>query len=205
LGVEALFTGIVEEVGEIEAVEELEGARRFRICAETVLEGLAVGGSVAIDGACHTALEVDDDGFTVESIGTTLGRTLTASYSVGSQVNLERAAHLGARLDGHLVQGHVDGIGELVGSSESGEYRLLDFRIPEEVWRQTILHGSISLNGISLTVNALEAPDICQVAIIPYTWLHTNLSGVSVGEYVNVEGDLVGKYVARMLPGGESR
>jgi riboflavin synthase len=200
-----VFTGIVEEVGEVRSVEDRDGARRIRIGARTVVEGLTVGASVAIDGACHTAVEVDSDGFSVDSIGTTLGRTLTASYVVGSRVNLERAARLGARLDGHIVQGHVDGLGELVWTGESGEYRLLDFRIPEPVWRHTILHGSIALNGISLTVNELREPAICQVAIIPHTWSTTNFAMLGVGGSVNVEGDLIGKYVERILPDSESR
>jgi len=193
-----MFTGIIEETGRVAAIEPLERARRIRVEAGTVLDGLSRGASVAIDGACHTAIEIDTDGFVVESVGTTLSRTVAGSYEVGSVVNLERAAVLGARMDGHLVQGHVDGVGTLLRVERDGEYRLLDFRIPDEVLRQTILHGSIAFNGISLTVNRLLDGG-CQVAIIPHTWRETNLSALEPGDPVNVEGDMIGKYVARVF------
>ena len=193
-----VFTGIIEEVGTVSAFEPMENARRIRFSAAIVLEGLNVGASVSIDGACHTAISVDEGGFSVESVGSTISRTISGLYQLGARVNLERAAALGTRLDGHLVQGHVDGLGELLRVSEEGDFRLLDFKLPPEVLRQTILHGSVSLNGISLTVNALS-PDGCQVAIIPHTWAETNLSELAVGDSVNVEGDLIGKYVARLM------
>jgi riboflavin synthase len=193
-----VFTGIVEEVGTVSGIEPMENVLRIRIDASRVLEGLEVGASVSIDGACHTAIWVGSDGFEVESVGTTVSRTISGSYVVGSRVNLERAAVLGRRLDGHLVQGHVDGVGQLLRVSEKGDYRLLDFRLPEAVLRQTILHGSVCLNGISLTVSALEA-DACQVAIVPHTWAETNLVDLSVGAPINVEGDMIGKFVARLM------
>lgn len=193
-----MFTGIIEEVGTVSAVQPMENARRITISASDVLEGLEVGASVSIDGACHTAVEISPTGFRVDSVGSTISRTITGSYEVGSRVNLERAAALGTRLDGHLVQGHVDGVGELLALSEEGGYRLLDFRLPPEILRQTILHGSISINGISLTVNVLMAEG-CQVAIIPYTWDETNLADLQIGSSVNVEGDMIGKYVARLM------
>ncbi len=197
-----MFSGIVEEVGGIRSITELDGAREIRIEANMILDDLTPGASVSLDGACHTAVSVFDDGFTVHSIGTTLSRTVAASYAVGSAVNLERSMALGGRLDGHLVQGHVDGVGELVCVSEEGEYRLLDFRLPSDIAAQTILHGSIAINGVSLTVNALD-DDVCQVGIIPFTWEHTNLGRLGLGDPVNVEGDMIGKYVRRMLPEAE--
>ena len=117
-------------------------------------------------------------------------------------MNLERAVAVGTRLDGHLVQGHVDAVGDLIGIEDQGEYRLLDLRIPSDVASGTILHGSITLNGVSLTVNAISDDHICQVAVIPYTWDHTNLSRLEAGARVNVEGDLIGKYVRRLLSEG---
>jgi riboflavin synthase len=195
-----MFSGIVEEVGVVQRVTEMDGAREFLIGARSVLSDLIPGASVSIDGACHTAVTVSEDGFTVQSIGTTLSRTVAVGYAEGTSVNLERSMALGGRLDGHLVQGHVDGVGELVSLAEEGEYRLLDFRVPEGIAAQTILHGSITFNGVSLTVNALRGSDICQVGIIPFTWAHTNLGQISVGDAVNVEGDMIGKYVRRMLP-----
>jgi riboflavin synthase len=195
-----MFSGIVEEVGVVQTITELDGAREFLIGARAVLTDLAPGASVSIDGACHTAVSVIEDGFTVQSIGTTLSRTVAAFYAPGTSVNLERSMALGGRLDGHLVQGHVDGLGELISLAEEGEYRLLDFRLPKGIAARTILHGSITINGVSLTVNALPGSDICQVGIIPFTWEHTNLGKLVVGDAVNVEGDMIGKYVRRMLP-----
>ncbi len=196
-----MFSGIVEEVGTIRATREMDGARELEIDAGVVLEDLQPGVSVNLDGACHTVVEVLDGGFTVNSVGTTLSRTVAGGYTEGSPVNLERAVAIGTRLDGHLVQGHIDGVGDLIGVEQRGEYRLLDFRIPPDVASGTILHGSITLNGVSLTVNAISDDHICQVAVIPFTWEHTNLSMLEPGAQVNVEGDLIGKYVRRLLSG----
>ena len=195
-----MFSGIVEEVGTVRATREMDGARELEIDARVVLEDLQPGSSVSLDGACHTVVEVLAGGFTVNSVGTTLSRTVAADYTEGSPVNLERAVAVGTRLDGHLVQGHVDAVGDLIGVEDKGEYRLLDFRITSDVASATILHGSITLNGVSLTVNAISDDHICQVAVIPYTWEHTNLRMLEPGAWVNVEGDLIGKYVRRMLP-----
>lgn len=194
-----MFSGIVEEVGAIRATREMDGARELEIEASVVLEDLQPGASVCLDGACHTVVEVLPGGFTVNSVGTTLSRTVAGDYAEGSPVNLERALSVGTRLDGHLVQGHIDGVGDLIGVEHRGEYRLLDFRIPSDVASGTILHGSITLNGVSLTVNAISDDHICQVAVIPYTWEHTNLGTLEPGARVNVEGDLIGKYVQRLL------
>jgi riboflavin synthase len=195
-----MFTGIVEEVGTVGATREMEGAREVEIHASVVLEDLEPGASVSLDGACHTVVQLVDGGFTVHSVGTTLSRTVAADYAEGSRINLERAVRVGTRLDGHLVQGHVDAVGELIAIEDQGEYRLLDFRIPSEVASGTILHGSIAFNGVSLTVNAISDEHVCQVAVIPYTWEHTNFALLTPGARVNVEGDLIGKYVRRMLP-----
>ena len=196
-----MFSGIVEEVGTVRATREMDAVRELEIGAKLVLEDLQPGSSVSLDGACHTVIEVLGGGFTVNSVGTTLSRTVAGDYSEGSPVNLERAIAVGTRLDGHLVQGHVDAVGELIHVEDRGEYRLLDFRIPADVASGTILHGSITINGVSLTVNAISDDHVCQVAVIPYTWEHTNLRVLEPGVRVNIEGDLIGKYVRRMLPG----
>ena len=194
-----MFSGIVEEVGTVRATRQMDGARELEIEAKLVLEDLKPGASVSLDGACHTVVEVMAGSFTVNSVGTTLSRTVAADYTEGSPINLERALAMGTRLDGHLVQGHVDAVGDLIGVEDQGEYRLLDFRIPSDVASGTVIHGSIALNGVSLTVNAISDDHICQVAVIPYTWEHTNLSRLGSGARVNVEGDLIGKYVRRLL------
>jgi riboflavin synthase len=195
-----MFTGIVEAVGTVVRVLDLEGARRVRIEVEgPVLEGLRPGESIAVDGACLTPVTVDGLGFEVEVVLSTLSRTVASSYEAGRRVNLERALALGDRLDGHMVQGHVDGHGRLERAEEVGETRYLTFRVPAIVDEATILHGSIAVNGVSLTVNAMPEPGLMQVAIIPHTWSHTNLGDLTQGDTVNVEGDLLGKYVGRML------
>ena len=194
-----MFTGIIESVGAVREVTDRESTRVFRVTAPDFAAELSPGESIAVDGACLTAVEADDETFTVEVIGTTLERTVAGRYGVGSPMNLERAMVRGARLDGHIVQGHVDGVGHLIQVVKDGEYWLMDFRIPGDVIDQTILHGSICLNGVSLTVSDILADDVVQIGIIPYTWEHTNLGRMSPGDPVNVEGDLIGKYVGRIL------
>ncbi|TVR65143.1 MAG: riboflavin synthase [Gemmatimonadales bacterium] len=201
-----MFTGIIEQVGRIAAVQEREGLRRLEVDVDPAfLEGVKPGDSIAVDGACLTPVEVGVRTFVVQVVASTLGRTLAGGYAAGDRVNLERAMRLGARLDGHLVQGHVDGPGELTSVRREGDTVFLEFRIPREVHRATIPYGSVALNGISLTVNALREPDLLEVAIIPHTWAHTNLAELEPGGRVNVEGDLIGKYVGRLLPSNPSQ
>ncbi len=194
-----MFTGIVEEVGEIRQVEELQGGRTFTIGAESVLDGLRIGDSVAIDGACHTVTRILTDGFEVQSVATTLQRTALGEYGTGRRVNLERAMALGDRLGGHLMQGHVDAVGRVLAIIPRGEHVLIDFTLPPLVADVTILHGSIGLNGVSLTVNALPADGVAQVSIIPHTWAVTALPELEVGSAVNLEGDMIGKYVQHLM------
>ncbi len=193
-----MFTGIIESVGEVAAVTGGARGLTLVIAAPFVTE-LRPGQSVAVDGACLTVHSVGDGTFTVEAGATTLERTIAASYSPGSRVNLERALRAGARLDGHLVQGHVDGCATLVGLERDGDTRVLDFRLPAEVFRGTVPCGSIALNGASLTVNSLLEGAVCQVALVPWSWENTNFPSLRRGDRVNVEADLVGKYVQRIM------
>ncbi|HEX8394471.1 MAG TPA: riboflavin synthase [Longimicrobium sp.] len=194
-----VFTGIVEEVGTIAAVEPAGNGVIFTLHASRVLDGMGLGDSVSIEGACLTVTSIIEGGFTVQAIGTTLERTTFGGFRVGQRVNLERALAFGARLGGHLVAGHVDGVGEVTRIAPREELTLIDFTLPEEVIGVTVLHGSITLNGISLTVNDLPAPGICQVSIIPYTWDHTSIGDLREGTAVNVEGDMIGKFVRNLL------
>jgi riboflavin synthase len=194
-----VFTGIVEEVGTVADAREAGNGVVFTIAAEAVLEGMGLGDSVAIDGACLTVTSLLDGAFTVQAVGTTLGRTTFGGFRAGRRVNLERAMSLGQRLGGHIVQGHVDGLGTATSIRRHEELVLIDFEMPEDVASVTVLHGSITLNGISLTVNALPSPGVCQVSIIPFTWEHTNLPELSEGDAVNLEGDTIGKYVRHLL------
>jgi riboflavin synthase len=194
-----MFSGIVESIGQVREVADFETTRRFRVEAPEVTPGLGSGDSVAVDGACLTVTELHEDGFSVDVIGTTLDRTIAGSYVDGSHVNLERALRVGDSLDGHIVQGHVDGVGNLIQSVKSGEFWIMDFTLPFDVFAETIDHGSITLNGVSLTVSELLPETGVRVGVIPFTHAHTNLGTIEPGSAVNVEGDLIGKYVGRIL------
>lgn len=193
-----MFSGIVEALATIRSVEEKESTRRFVIEAPFAHE-LGIGDSVAIDGACMTATTVEGGAFSVDVIGTTLAKTVAGRYEPGAAVNVERALALGHRIDGHLVQGHVDGVGHLRQNRRDGDFWLLDFEIPSGIADDTIEHGSITLNGVSLTVSELLPDSGVRIGIIPHTHAHTNLGTLEVGDPVNVEGDMIGKYVARIL------
>jgi len=194
-----MFTGIIETVGVISAARDRAGTRRFVIEAPEMAAEIGDGDSITVDGACQTSVASDSRTFAIDTIGTTLSRTIAGSYRVGTRVNLERSMVLGGRLDGHLVQGHVDGVGRVISVRRDGEFWLMDFQVPEVVERVLILHGSITINGVSLTVNAIPSRSQCQVGIIPFTWEHTNLGDLKPGDPVNLEGDLIGKYVGKFL------
>lgn len=197
-----MFTGIIEAVGEIESAEPLErgAGRRFRIGASFAPE-LGIDESVAVNGACLTVVAQDDAAFEVEVIAETLRKTSLGQIEAGGRVNLERAMKLGGRLDGHLVQGHVDATGTVTGVEEDGASWLVSVRFPERYRPNLIPVGSITLDGISLTVARLEG-DVLTVAIIPHTWTHTTMASWQPGRTVNLEFDLVGKYVLRWLDHG---
>jgi riboflavin synthase len=196
-----VFTGIVEAVGVVRDVEERASARRFWVEAPSLAPELGAGASVAVDGACLTVVEIDDGRFAVDVIGTTLARTVAGSYRDGSRVNLERAMQVGSRIDGHLVQGHIDGVGHLARCTMEGDFWLMDFRLPADVASLTVERGSVAINGVSLTVSEVLKGDVCRIGVIPFTHAHTNLGDLEVGVAVNVEGDLIGKYVGRVLAG----
>lgn len=192
-----MFTGIVTAMGEIEAANR--GPERLALTIRSPYADLAVGDSVAVNGACLTVVETDGRTFRVDVIVTTRGRTGLAGARPGDRVNLERPLAVGERLGGHFVQGHVDGLGEVVGRREEADARLLDVRLPPELAELSIPHGSIAIDGVSLTINAIPAPDIVQVALIPYTLEHTTLGEREVGDRVHVEADMLGKYARQLL------
>lgn len=194
-----MFTGIIEAVGVVSAARERAGTKRFVIEAPELAGEVKDGDSITVDGACQTSVASDGRTFAIDTIGTTLSRTIAGSYRVGTRVNLERSMVLGGRLDGHLVQGHVDGVGRVTSVRQEGDFWLMDFRVPDVVEKVVILHGSITINGVSLTVNAIPTRGQCQVGIIPFTWEHTNLGSLKPGDSVNLEGDLIGKYVGKFL------
>ncbi len=193
-----MFTGLVESVGRLVGREEFDKGIRFRMSAPELAEYVREGDSLAIDGVCHTVFDVAGEEFTFESIRTTLSRTTLGEFTRGREVNLERAIRAGEPMGGHLVQGHIDGVGEITEVEKAGETVFLRFRMPAEIARLTVLYGSIALDGISLTANQLFQ-DVAEVAIIPYTWSHTNVGRLETGSLVNLEADLVGKYVDQLL------
>ncbi len=194
-----MFSGIIEQVGIVAVVEEGRDARHLTVEAGPLSAELEPGDSVSVDGTCLTVETVSGDRFSVTAVAATLSRTIAGGYATDTAVNLERALRADSRLDGHLVQGHVDGIGSLVEAADAGESRVLRFRIPEEVAAATVEHGSIAINGVSLTVSRLLGNAEIEVALVPFTLTHTNLRLLRPGDPVNVEGDLIGKYVGKML------
>jgi riboflavin synthase len=194
-----MFTGIVTAVGEVREAREAGGGLELTIACPYA--DLAAGESIAVDGACLTAASVSPGAFTAHLVRTTLERTGFAAYAVGRRVNLERALRVGDPLGGHLVQGHVDGVGTVIRVSQRADARLIDLRVPDEIARISIPLGSITVDGVSLTVNAISAPGTIQISLIPFTLEHTTLGERGVGDRVHLEGDTIGKYVAAMMKG----
>ena len=190
-----MFTGIVDAVGRIDAVHANNGVE-LRLKAS--YKGVKKGESIAVNGACLTVERVVKGGFTVHAVQTTLGRTLIGEWEKGRSVNLERALKAGDRLGGHFVQGHVDGVGEVVRVAEADDALLVDVRVPREVEETTVLHGAITVDGVSLTVNTLPSAGVVQVSLVPFTRQHTTLGGLSSGDRVHVEADVLGKYVRQI-------
>ena len=190
-----MFTGIVDAVGRVDSVAQNNGVE-LRIKAS--YRALKKGESVAVNGACLTVERVLKGGFTVHAVATTLGRTLIGEWAKGRTVNLERALRAGDRFGGHFVQGHVDGVGTVERVTAQGDALLLDIRLPREVTETTVLHGAITVDGVSLTVNALPEPGVIQVSLVPFTRAHTTLGQVAAGERVHVEADVLGKYVRQL-------
>jgi len=192
-----LFTGLVDDVGVVERVEQADVGRLMRIASRYT--GLATGESVAVNGACLTVRESGAGWFDVAAVVTTLGRTTIGDWHAGRRVNLERAMRLGDRLGGHLVQGHVDDVGMVEEVSRRDDALLVDVRLPDDLVPLMVLHGSVTVDGVSLTVNALPSPGILQLSLIEFTWRHTTLGALSVGDAVHVEADMLGKYVRQLV------
>lgn len=201
-----MFTGIIEAIGTVRQVTRSAGGARSYIEAGPLVEGLQAGDSIAVDGACLTVTAVKGGGFTCDLSTETLARTTLGRLRAGSRVNLERPLRLGDRLGGHLVTGHVDAMGEVAdripqgpgSSSGETEGEFWRFRFPQDLAPLLVMKGSIAVDGISLTVAELSR-EIFGVALIPYTLRRTTLGGKRVGDPVNLEADLLGKHVARLL------
>lgn len=193
-----MFTGIVTEVGRVRRVAESSGERRFEIEAPCSLSGLEIGASVAHSGVCLTVVELFEDGWAVEASPETLGATSLGHWSEGAEINLERAAKVGDELGGHIVAGHVDGVGEVMSvTPEAGSHRVR-IRAPEPLHRFIAPKGSITVEGVSLTVNEVEDA-VFGVNVIPHTWAHTTLGRLNSGARVNLEVDLLARYAVRWM------
>ncbi|MET9154182.1 riboflavin synthase [Streptomyces griseoflavus] len=193
-----MFTGIVEELGEITAVETLDGACRFRLRGPVVTEGAKHGDSIAVNGVCLTVVEHQGDEFTADVMAETLNRSSLGALAVGSRVNLERPTAVGSRLGGHIVQGHVDGTGKILGREPSQHWEIVTISLPADLSRYVVEKGSITVDGISLTV-VDAADDHFTVSLIPTTLALTTLGIKQPGDPVNLEVDVIAKYVERML------
>ncbi len=193
-----MFTGIVEELGEVTAVETLDDACRFRLRGPVVTEGAKHGDSIAVNGVCLTVVEHRGDEFTADVMAETLKRSSLGALAVGSRVNLERPTAVGSRLGGHIVQGHVDGTGQILGRRPSEHWELVRISLPADLSRYVVEKGSITVDGISLTV-VDAAADHFTVSLIPTTLALTTLGIKQPGDPVNLEVDVIAKYVERML------
>ena len=194
-----MFTGIVQAVGRIDRFVPGEAGARARIDAPSLdLADALLGDSIAVDGCCLTVVALDGTGFEVDISRETLD--CTAGFRAGQRLNLEKALRANDRLGGHLVTGHVDGVGEVVSVVHEGDNRRLAFRMPTELSRYVARKGSITINGVSLTVNRVEG-DVFAVNLIPHTLAMTNLGDLAPGSPVNLEVDLIARYVERMLTG----
>ncbi|MEV6761722.1 riboflavin synthase [Streptomyces sp. NPDC051105] len=193
-----MFTGIVEELGEITAVENLGDASRFRLRGPVVTEGAQHGDSIAVNGVCLTVVEHEGDEFTADVMQETLKRSSLGALDVGSRVNLERPTAVGSRLGGHIVQGHVDGTGQVLSRTPSENWEIVKVSLPADLARYVVEKGSITVDGISLTVVEVGS-DYFTVSLIPTTLDLTTLGRKQPGDPVNLEVDIVAKYVERLL------
>lgn len=192
-----MFTGLVEAVGTIESVSDTGAGREFRV--RSPWPDLKDGESISINGACLTVRASRDGTFIVAAIATTLDRTTIGTWKAGTKVNLERAMKIGDRFGGHLVQGHVDGVGTVRNVARRDSALLVDIDVPRDIERLLVPHGSITVDGVSLTVNELPSAAVLQVALIEWTESHTTLGTLVPGDRVHLEADVIGKYVQTLL------
>jgi riboflavin synthase len=191
-----MFTGLIEQVGVVESVRQTDAGRELRVAA--AFDDLKSGESIAVNGACLTVRDFGARWFEAAAVTTTLERTTIGDWSKGTRLNLERAMRPDDRLGGHIVQGHVDGVGRVTSVDRSGDALLIDLSLPSSLESLFVLHGSVAIDGVSLTVNDLK-PGILQLSLIEYTLRHTNLGDLKPGSRVHVEADVIAKHVRRLL------
>ena len=199
-----MFTGLIAELGSITAIKKSDTSAVFTINAPGLISEISVGDSVAVNGVCLTATTIDGTAFTADVMVQTLAVTSLSQIFVGSPVNLELAAQLNARMGGHMVQGHVDGVGSVVGLTPGDKWAQFEIKVPGELSKYIVNQGSICLDGISLTVGAInDETNVVTVWLIPETLARTNLSTLLPGDLINIEVDVLAKYVERLLAKGD--
>ena len=193
-----MFTGIIEELGTISGVKDLGDSIRLQVSGELVRSDLAQGESISVNGACLTAAELTKDGFVADVMQETLNRTSLRGIAVGDKVNLERAMSGAGRFGGHVVQGHVDGVGEIISRQPSDNWEVVKVRIPSELGKYVVHKGSITFDGVSLTVNDIS-DDVVSLSLIPETLRLTTLGQKGVGAKLNVEADILAKHIEKLI------
>lgn len=199
-----MFTGIVEEIGIVKSLEFKANGAKIVIGCQKVVEDVKIGDSIAIDGVCQTVIAFNSSEFSAEISDETLKVTTLGNLKSGNTVNLERALTLSSRLGGHIVSGHVDCMGKFINIEKLSDFYNLQFEIPEEQEKYVVYKGSITINGVSLTV-ANIVDNIVSVAIIPHTYNNTSLKDLKLGQYVNIETDILGKYVEKFLSAKDNK
>ena len=201
-----MFTGLIQQVGEVSAIKREETSARLEITSPEIATQIAQGDSVSVNGVCLTVISFDKEKFSVDVMVQTLNLTSTGSLEVGSAVNLELATRTADRLGGHIVQGHVDGVATVSKISADSKWTRMDISIPKDLMRYVVAQGSICVEGVSLTVGELNDPaDQISVWLIPETLAKTNLSKKAIGDKLNIEVDVLAKYVERLIARGQDR
>ena len=199
-----MFTGLIQAVGQVSTIERQESSARLEISSKEIASEIAQGDSVSVNGVCLTVVSFDESKFAVDVMVQTLNLTSTGSLEVGSAVNLELATRTADRLGGHIVQGHVDGVAQVVAISADAQWTRMDISIPKELMKYVVAQGSICVEGVSLTVGELNDPaDQISVWLIPETLANTNLSQKQVDAALNIEVDVLAKYVERLIARGQ--
>ena len=198
-----MFTGLISELGTVSAITKGESSAILTINAPLLINEIKLGDSVAVNGVCLTATSITERSFTADVMVQTLSLTSLSQVSVGSAVNLELAAQLNARMGGHMVSGHIDGVATVVGLTQGDKWLQFDIKVPENLSKYIVNQGSIALDGVSLTVGEINEANLVTVWLIPETLERTNLAAKQPGDLVNVEVDLIAKYVERLITKGD--
>lgn len=200
-----MFTGLIKELGSVSSIENNSEGKKLTFKSDILVDDMGIDDSVAINGACQTVISKTSNTFTVQAVHTTLEKTTLGNLKVGQVVNMELALQLSDRLGGHLVQGHVNGMGTISDIKNYGENYVMSFRVPESLMKYIVKEGSITLHGTSLTVSELwREKCVAQVSIIPHTWHHTVFHNMGVGDSLNIEVDILAKYVENLLLYGKN-